>query len=128
MVWHRVTFGLSMVILSVAFAQSVLWAARGRSITLVFAGGVLAWASYLAAHKIVTGRFVDPPEEGRTPRIPPQWTARIILTVAVTSMVVGPMVGLLGIHLDSLPVTTSGTAIFLVGYVFVHRLTTDSLL
>lgn len=112
-----------LVQVSLAVTYTIAWSYRTGSLLLTTTGAFLAWSGFILAHRVETGRFVDPPraDTGTTGRRPGR------LAIGILMMVVAFPVASFGIHLDSVLVILAGELTFFSGFVIGHHGLTGSL-
>lgn len=123
-----VGFVASILSLSVFMAVGVLWASQGKDVLEVAFVGFPTWLSYLIAHYLVTGRFVDTNHRKKPLTRPSSYSALLLAGVGGILMVAAVPVGILGMHERSLLLTSIASASFMIGYSATHYAVTGLLL
>lgn len=120
-------------VITIAFASFFLTIASVYSVAqrpaIVFVSSALMWASYLIAHKISEGTFVDGHEEDSNNHMIPhdreRWAGVILGSLILIS---GFAVGIKGLEEQSMILTFPAASLFWIGYIASHYNATGELL
>lgn len=112
-----------IVEIALAVTLTIAWSYRTASIVLPSIGAFFAWAGFLAAHRLETGRLLDEPRPGSH-----QHDLRYApLSAGILMMVVAFPVAILGVHLDAVHVIMVGELLFFSGFAISHAGLTGNL-
>lgn len=127
------TIDKAKFVITIAYASFFLALASVYSVAqrpkIVFLSSVLMWTSYLVAHKISEGTFVDGHEEDSSNHMIPhdreRWAGVILGSLILIS---GFAVGIEGLKRQSVIMTFPAASLFWTGYIAAHYNATTELL
>lgn len=116
---------------SVFLALTAIETFRQGPLPKIFLYTLITWTSYISAHKIVEGRFVDgkDPEKDTDERMTPKDLAEDTGFLTGTAFfAAGMTIGAYGLNISNPLVTVTGGLSFNFGYILAHWSTTGKLL
>lgn len=124
-------FVVFMILTSVFLALTAIETFKQGPATNIFLYTLTTWVSYMFAHKMVEGRFVDgkDPENTQDERMTPRDLGENTgFLIGTAFFVAGMTVGAIGLNTASTVITVIGGLSFNFGYVVAHWSTTGKLL
>lgn len=109
-----------MSLSAVGLTNIAFWAFNGNA-GLAFVSAFTAWVSYLFAHYMMEGVFIDGNEDEKDHKITPGRRKEAAGTVLGTAVLVSGMgLGVNALRNSDLPLTIAAALIFHTGYVIAH--------
>lgn len=124
-------FVLFMVSTSIFLALTAIEAFRQGPASKIFLYTLITWTSYMSAHKIVEGRFVDgkDPENDKDEKMTPKDLAEDTgFLIGTAFFAAGMTIGAYGLNISNTLITVAGGLSFNFGYIVAHWSTTEKLL